>query len=52
MTDDITEAIGQEAIWIADNREKIARGNPMLENLLDDYAQLYSQTHYMLSRLG
>lgn len=50
-TGDITEAIGLEAQWIADNRKEIARGNTMLENLLDDYAQLYSTTYYKLSRL-
>jgi DNA-binding ferritin-like protein len=48
---DITAKIREELTWINANRSKIARGNTMMENLVDDLMQLYSTTHYMLVNL-
>jgi len=50
--DDIVVQIGDEAAWVSKHRDEIAKGNPMLENLLDDYTQLFSSTYYMLRHLG
>jgi DNA-binding ferritin-like protein len=48
---DIASKIRDEATWIAQNREKIAQKNTMLENLIDDLMGLYSTTHYKLVNL-
>jgi len=44
--------IGEEAAYVSKNRDVLARENPMLENLLDDYTQLFSSTYYKLRHLG
>ena len=49
--DHIAKQIGDEAIWIADNRAKISRNVTMLQNLIDDLLGLYSTTHYKLVNL-
>jgi len=48
---DMTAKIRDELAWIAQNREKIAQKNTMMENLIDDLMQLYSTTHYKLVNL-
>ena len=50
--DNIVVQIGEEAAYISEHRNDIAKGNPMLENLLDDYTQLFSSTYYKLRHLG
>lgn len=47
----ITNKIREEMAWINANRNKIAKGSTMMENLIDDLMQLYSSTHYMLINL-
>lgn len=47
----ITNKIRDELVWINANRSKIAKGNTMMENLIDDLMQLYSTTLYMLVNL-
>lgn len=49
--DNIAAKIGDEALWISENREKIAKNSTMVENLLDDLLDLYSTTHYKLVNL-
>ena len=48
---DITAKIREELTWINAHRSKIAKGNTMMENLIDDLMQLYSTTHYKLVNL-
>lgn len=48
----ITDKIREELTWIAQNREKIAKKNTMMENLIDDLMQSYSVTHYKLVNLS
>ena len=48
---DITAKIREEMAWINAHRSKIAKGNTMIENLIDDLMQLYSTTHYKLVNL-
>ena len=48
---DITAKIREELTWINAHRSKIAKGNTMIENLVDDLMQLYSTTHYKLVNL-
>ena len=49
---DIVVQIGEEAAYVSKNRDVLAKENPMLENLLDDYTQLFSSTYYKLRHLG
>ena len=49
--DNITEKIGDEAMWISQNRSAIAKNTTMVENLIDDLLDLYSTTHYKLVNL-
>ena len=49
---DITVQIGEEAAWVSKYRDELGKGNPMLENLLDDYTQLFSSTYYKLRHQG
>lgn len=46
--DDILSQIVKEANWIAENRDKIAKGNEVLENKLDELGALYASTVYKL----
>lgn len=48
----ITDKIREELTWISQNRDKIAKKNSMMENLIDDLMQLYSHTHYKLVNLS
>lgn len=45
---DILSQIVKEANWIAENRDKIAKGNEVLENKLDELGALYASTVYKL----
>lgn len=49
--DNIAAKIGDEAMWISQNRTKIAKNTTMVENLIDDLLGLYSTTHYKLVNL-
>lgn len=49
--DDIMEKLGDDAMWVAENRKEIAKGNSAIENLLDDLVDLYAKTYYKLTRL-
>ena len=48
---DITAKIREDLTWINANRSKVAKGNTMMENLIDDLMQLYSTTLYKLVNL-
>lgn len=52
MKGDIMDLIGSEAAWIAANRERIAEGNAMLLNMIDDLSAVYSTTFYKLKNLS
>ena len=49
--DRIADLVRTELGWIQQNREKIAKKNTMIENLIDDLMQTYSTTHYKLVNL-
>ena len=49
--DRIVNTVRTELGWIQSNREKIAKKNTMIENLIDDLMQTYSTTHYKLVNL-
>ena len=49
--DDITQMIRDEIVWIDKNREKIAKGVPALENILDEIVGLHMKTLYKLENL-
>lgn len=49
---DIAGVIRNELTWLASNREKIAKKNTMIENLIDGLMQTYSTTHYKLVNLS
>jgi len=48
----IVGSIREELAWIKSNRDRIAKGSTMIENLLDDMMQLYSTTLYKLVNLA
>lgn len=50
--DDVTGLIASEGKWIAANRDKIARDNDALKNLIDGLAGLYMRTYYKLTKLS
>lgn len=50
--DNIIGQIIDEANWIADHREEIARGNTVIENQLDELGAFYLSTVYKLRFLG
>lgn len=50
--DDILGQIIEEANWIADHREDIARGNTVIENQLDELGAFYLSTAYKLRFLS
>jgi uncharacterized protein Yka (UPF0111/DUF47 family) len=43
--------VNDEMLWLAENREKIAKDVPALENLLDDLTALHMKTLYKLENL-
>jgi NTP pyrophosphatase (non-canonical NTP hydrolase) len=47
----IKEEIGNEFLWINENRNKIARDLPALENIVDELAALHLKTIYKLENL-
>ena len=49
--DRMADLVRTELAWIQQNREKIAKKNTMIENLIDDLMQTYSSTHYKLVNL-
>jgi len=49
---DIAEQIDGELKWLEENREKLANGSTLIENLLDDLMQLYASTRYKLVNLS
>jgi hypothetical protein len=49
--DRIVNTVRTELGWIQTNRDKIAKKNTMIENLIDDLMQTYSTTHYKLVNL-
>lgn len=49
---DITKHLEQELIWIANNREKIAKNVAALENLIDALTETYMRTLYKLKNLS
>jgi hypothetical protein len=48
---DITQMIRDEMLWINENRAKIARGVPALENILDEISSLHMKALYKLENL-
>lgn len=49
--ENIVGSIREELDWIKSNRDRVAKGSTMLENLLDDLMQLYSTALYKLVNL-
>lgn len=49
---DILSQIIEEANWIADNREDLARDNSVIENQLDDLGAFYLSAAYKLRFLS
>jgi NTP pyrophosphatase (non-canonical NTP hydrolase) len=49
--DNIKEEIGNQFLWLNENRNKIAKDVPALENILDDLAALHLKTVYKLENL-
>ena len=47
----ITTALEDSAIWIAENRKEICKGVSTLENLVDNLTGTYFQTLYKLKNL-
>ena len=50
-TEDITKIIRAEIIWLNENRAKIARSIPALENIVDELTGLHMKTLYKLENL-
>ena len=48
---DIVKAINDDLIWLNENRSKLAKGVPALENILDDLTALHMSTLYKLENL-
>lgn len=48
---DARKAIAASMTWITENREKLAGGIPLLENLLDEICGLHARTLFKLERL-
>ena len=48
---DARKAIAASMTWITENREKLAGGIPLLENLLDEICGLHASTLFKLERL-
>lgn len=48
---DVAEIIHDDIIWLNENREKIAKGVPALENIIDELTGLHMKTLYKLENL-
>lgn len=48
---DIVKAINDDLIFLAENRQKLAKGVKALENILDDLTAMHMQTLYKLENL-
>jgi hypothetical protein len=48
---DSMEALREDLIWMATNRDKVTDNIPALENILDEINALYMQTLFKLERL-
>lgn len=48
---DVAKSIREELLWVAKNREALARDIPALENLLDEVAKFYLDTLFKLENL-
>lgn len=48
---DVAKTIHDEIIWLTENREKIAKGVPAIENLIDELTSLHMKTLYKLENL-
>lgn len=50
-TEDATQAMRKDMLWITEHRAEIARGVPALENILDELVGLHLRTLYKLENL-
>lgn len=48
---DIIQHLRDELMWLTENRSKISRGVPALDNLLDELTGVYMKTLYKLENL-
>lgn len=48
---DVAKMIHDDIIWLNENREKLARNVPALENILDELTGLHMKTLYKLENL-
>jgi len=48
---DVAKIIHDDIIWLTQNRTKIAKGVPALENILDELTALHMKTLYKLENL-
>lgn len=48
----VADYIDGELKWLEKNRDKLANGSTLIENLLDDLMQLYASTRYKLVNLS
>lgn len=48
---DAAQVIHDEIIWLNENRAKLAKGVPALENILDEITALHMKTLYKLENL-
>jgi len=48
---DVAKIIHDDIIWLNENRDKIARGVPALENIIDELTGLHMKTLYKLENL-
>ena len=48
---DVAKIIHDDIIWLNENRDKIAKGVPALENILDELTSVHMKTLYKLENL-
>lgn len=49
--DDIIKTIREDVLWLNENRQKIAKNVPALENIIDELTGLHMSTLYKLENL-
>ena len=49
--DDTAALLSDELIWLTENRSKISKSVPALENLLDELTSIYMKTLYKIENL-